>query len=885
MTPLDTALISGGSADALLGCVTDLLLVLDADGVIRYASPSHQAVLDAAPMELLGTNFLDIVHADDRAPVRADLAGVLAQPETPSTTSYRSQHASGAWLTIAATLSNRLNDPLVAGIVVVGRDRTVEQEARAMADIAMARLRALQAVTDATLAHLSLDDLLRHVLDRITSVLQVDNTAILLLDEDEGELRLHMACGPEEEVAGQVRIPVGQGLAGRIAATQEPLFVDDMAHADPANPFLREHIRSLLGVPLRVAGRVIGVLHVGTLGSHRFTMDDLHWLQLVADRLALAIDHASLFEAERQAREQAATQAHELEAVFEAIGDAVFVYDTTGQVRRANASARALNQPDYRDQPLAARIRQAIPRDVRGHRMAKKEIPVFRALRGERFLGSEAIDSLVRMPDGREVLFNVTGAPIRDGQGRIVGGVIVNRDVTERRRLEQRTHQALDALLAMARTLVQSPSTNEAAEEERAGGPQGTGQQLVELTRQVLGCQRVSLVSFDPRGVRHPLAVAGLSPDLRQAWWDSVEGAPVSDPRMPTDPPLMARFMAGEVILVDMTKPPFDALLNPFGINTLLVAPLRVDGNLIGSLSLDYGGEAHDYTPEEVALTGAVAQLAALVLERARLLHERAEAQATELALLEVNRRMDEFLAIASHELRTPLTSILGNLQLLSRRLHRALAQEDADSVDRVAALSSARESLRRAEAQAVRLKHMLTDLMDVSRIQTGQLDLQWDQCDIVDVTRLCVEELRLVWDARTITLEVPDGEVLVRADADRIRQVVTNFVTNALKYSSPHEPVAVAVRQERGTARVQVRDQGPGLTEEQQRAIWERYGRVRAVPVQDDPQGSSGGLGLGLYISHTIIQAHGGAIGVESTPGLGSTFWFTLDLVQPGLQ
>ncbi len=886
MTLPETALTGTAVADALLGCVTDLLLVLDPVGVIRYASPSHQVFLGTAPTTLLGSNFLEGIHKDDRAPVQAAIAGVLAWPETPSTVSYRLRDADGAWRTVTATLYNRMNDPLPVGIVVVGRDQTAGNGTSDTEHTAAKRLQALQTVTEAALAHLSLDDLLRHVLECVTDVLQVDNTAILLLDGGGQELRLHVARGPEEAVAGQVRVPIGQGVAGRIAATQEPLIIDDMARAHPANPFLREHIRSLLGVPLRVTGRAFGVLHVGTLGPHRFTTDDLHWLQLVADRVALAIDHASLFEAERAAREQAAAQARELEAVFDAIGDAVFVYDAEGRLHRANAAAHALNhnlnQPSYLAEPLAVRVNQATPRDAQGRPVAAEDVPIARALRGERFLGAEAIDSLVHVQDGRDVLLNVTGAPIRDSQGRIVGGVIVNRDVTERRRLEQRTHEALDTLLAMAQTLVQASGTDEPAEKDHSGGQRRVGQRLVELTRDLLGCRRVALAAFDRQGKQHPLAVAGLSPNLEQAWWDGTEGAAVNDPRDSADPRLVEHFMAGEVILVDMTQPPLDTLPNPFGIHTLLSAPLRVDGNLIGRLSLDYDGDAHEYTPEEVALTGAVAQLAALILERERLLHERAEAQAAELALLEVNRRMDEFLAIAGHELRTPLTSILGSLQLLGKRLHRAQAWEGESAADLAPSLASVRELVRRAEAQSIRLKRMVTDLLDVSRVQTGQLGLHRNSCDIVGVTRLCVEELRVTWDTRTITLEAEDEEVFVHADADRIRQVVANFVTNALKYSAPDRPVVVAVRRERDTVRVQVRDQGPGLTDEQQRTIWERYRRVQAVPVLDDSRGIGGGLGLGLYVSRTIIQDHGGAVGVESTPGVGSTFWFTLGLAEP---
>jgi PAS domain S-box-containing protein len=877
VTPPETALASAARYDALLGYASDLLALLDAAGLIRYASPSHESLLGAAPATLLGTPFLERLHADDRAAVQAALAAVLARPETPRRVTYRYQQADGSWPTVAATLSNRLDDPLLAGIVVAGRDVTAQREAQAAADATAMRLRVLQEVTDTVLAHLGLDDLMRQVLERVTAALGVDNTAILLLDEDGQDLRLHLAHGPEEALAGRVRVPRGQGVAGRILATQEPLIVDDMAEADPVNPFLREHIRSLLGVPLRVNSRAIGVLHVGTLAPHRFGAQDLHWLQLVADRVALALDHARLFAAERAAREQATRQAHELEAIFEAIGDAVIVYDAEGHVLRANAAAHALirplGQPGYGALPVAERAALARPRDEAGRPVAPDAVPAARVLRGERFIGAAAVDVLTQMPEGREVLLNVTGAPMRDVGGQIVGGVTVSRDVAERRQLERRTHDALDALLAMARTLVQPPDGH--AEEAGAGALRGVGRRLVELTRDVLGCTRVGLVAFDSQqGVQRPLAVAGLSAELERLWWDSVDGAPASDPQAPTDPELVTRFLAGEVVLLDMTRPPFDTLPNPFGIRTALFAPLRLAGDVGGVLSLDHGGAEHTYTPEEMALAGAVAQLAALVLERERLLRERAEAQAGELALREVNRRMDEFLAIAAHELRGPLTSIRGNLQLLQRRLWRPLTAEGAP-----AASAEGHDLLQRTIEQTGRLTRMMTDLLDVSRIESGHLALHPEPCDLADPVRRCVEEARLAWPARAITLEMPAGAVRVQADAGRLEQVVANYLTNALKYSPPDQPVGVSLHMEGDTVRVQVRDQGPGLTAEQQREIWERYRRVPGVAVQDEAPLAGGGLGLGLYISRTIIVGHGGAVGVESAPGTGSTFSFMLPL------
>ena len=165
------------------------------------------------------------------------------------------------------------------------------------------RLRRLQALTDAALAHLQLEHLLAALLERTKELLDVDTCAFLLLDEEKRELVARAAVGIEEEVERGVRIPLGKGFAGRVAAGREPVTLPDVDHADVLNPILREKgIKSLLGVPLLVHDEVIGVLHVGSLVPRAFGAHDVELLQLAADRAAIAIDHARLFEAERAAR-------------------------------------------------------------------------------------------------------------------------------------------------------------------------------------------------------------------------------------------------------------------------------------------------------------------------------------------------------------------------------------------------------------------------------------------------------------------------------------------------------------------------------------------------------------------------------------------------------
>jgi GAF domain-containing protein/anti-sigma regulatory factor (Ser/Thr protein kinase) len=220
-------------------------------------------------------------------------------------------------------------------------------------------LESLQRVTDAALAHLSEDELLAALLDRIAEILHSDTAAILLLEPTGELLRARAAKGIEEEVEQGVTIPVGGGFAGRIVAERRPIFIPDVDHADILNPILRQKgIRSLLGVPLLVSGRPIGVLHVGSLTPRDFSGEDTELLQLAADRAALAIDHAHLFEEERSARRrlealQKITDAglaylsedallrELLDRVIEALGTdtaAILMLESTGELLRARAA-------------------------------------------------------------------------------------------------------------------------------------------------------------------------------------------------------------------------------------------------------------------------------------------------------------------------------------------------------------------------------------------------------------------------------------------------------------------------------------------------------------------------------------------------------------------
>jgi signal transduction histidine kinase len=267
--------------------------------------------------------------------------------------------------------------------------------------------------------------------------------------------------------------------------------------------------------------------------------------------------------------------------------------------------------------------------------------------------------------------------------------------------------------------------------------------------------------------------------------------------------------------------------------------------------------------------------LAALILERERLLAERAKSHANVLALQEANRLKDEFIGIASHELRTPLTTVKASVQLISRQVARLPRLETALSPEALKLITTMQSLLNRAERQIGIQNRLVNDLLDISRIETGRLELHPELCDLVALVHEVVEDQRALTPTRQILFEQNLlEEVLVLADTDRLRQVITNYLSNALKYSASDQPVFVRIILLESRVLVEVEDKGPGLTESQQEHIWNRFYRVPDIEVKS---GSGVGLGLGLYISRMIIERHNGSVGVRSTKDQGSTFWLAL--------
>lgn len=231
--------------------------------------------------------------------------------------------------------------------------------------------------------------------------------------------------------------------------------------------------------------------------------------------------------------------------------------------------------------------------------------------------------------------------------------------------------------------------------------------------------------------------------------------------------------------------------------------------------------------------------------------------------LEDANKLKDQFLSMASHELKTPITTIRGQAQLGMMRLKK--------QAELPPELEPVRTALERIEQHTYRLNSLVDDLMDLSILSSGKIKLRATRCDLGEVCREVIDEQHTL-SGRAIELALPATAVVVQADSERIGQIITNLVSNAIKYSTENSTISVNVSQTAEKAIVQVHNEGTPIPQEQQANLFEPFYRTPAAQ-----SSSKKGWGLGLAISKQIVERHGGRILVESSQGKGTTFTIEL--------
>ena len=379
----------------------------------------------------------------------------------------------------------------------------------------------------------------------------------------------------------------------------------------------------------------------------------------------------------------------------------------------------------------------------------------------------------------------------------------------------------------------------------------------------------------------HAMALASADAALFWAWDDAARVFRLQASRSLT--PSMATALAGRPIglgegavglagerreaveIADVEATPgyvFAEVVRPAGYRAVLAVPLLRDATLFGGLVLVRKAPG-SFAAETVALVQTLANQSVLAIQNATLFQELAEKSRQ---VEEASRHKSEFLANMSHELRTPLNAILGFTELIQDGIYGEVSEK-------------VQQQLERVQANGRHLLGLINDVLDLSKIEAGQLELQTAPFALADVVRSVESTVGSLAFAKQLDLriELPATLPIVEGDARRIAQVLLNLVGNAIKFTEAGA-VTISARETADAVEVSVQDTGPGIPPAEQARIFDAFHQVDSSSTR-----KQGGTGLGLAIARQIIELHGGQIGVASQPGEGSRFFFAVPLPARG--
>ena len=692
-----------------------------------------------------------------------------------------------------------------------------EREARARAEEAAARLRDLEVISEAAFTHLDLDRLLASLLEGVRTVMKADTSVVLLLDEGGDELVASWSQGLEEEVEARVRVPVGQGFAGRVAATRRPVYIPDVRRAQVVNPLLAQRgLISLLGVPLLVEGRLLGVLHVGSVASRVFTTDDERTLQLLADRIALAIEQASLYESARAAGRR-----------LEFLAEASEVLGSTLDYSLALERLSDLAVPYLGDWCIVDMLHgDQLDRVAVAHADPEAQAAAYEFLKRFPITPDAPHGPGLVIATGRaELLSEVTDEHLQQASGG-------DPDYLEALRAIGMSSLMCAPLIARGRVLGTITVLSEQA--ERLYGP-------------------ADLVTTEELARRAAVAV-----DNALLFAEAERRA---------DAARVLEHIGDGVFMLD--RDGVVRLWNRAAEAVTRLSAEEVVGRTAEEAVPGWAAIAASVPVATTPATGSGAETLPLELPERELWLSIAAVEFDEGTVyafrdLTADRILEElrsdFVSTVSHELRTPLAAIYGAALTLQRE---DLQLDETQSANLLAVIA----------AESDRLARTVNDILWASRLDTDRVQLDLGTHDPRELARTVVEAAQVHLPARVeLSFSCERDLPPILGDPDKVRQVLTNFVDNAIKYSPDGGQVEIEIARRDHAVRFSVADQGLGIPTGEQRRIFDKFYRV-------DPNLTRGvgGTGLGLYISRELVRRMNGTIWVESREGEGSRFSFEL--------
>jgi K+-sensing histidine kinase KdpD len=420
----------------------------------------------------------------------------------------------------------------------------------------------------------------------------------------------------------------------------------------------------------------------------------------------------------------------------------------------------------------------------------------------------------------------------------LIISVMARYNAADRDRMVQRTRDALNSLLTMAEVIV-------GVEAERADTSEVIAQRLLDLTCDVLGHPRVSMTFRDLDGTEF-YRIVGTE---REEGATALAIPPEETSRVAT---LLERLRTRPVVRLETARARHAYAPELSGDGPVVCAAMQIGTSTIGYLAVDFAGGAYTHSAEGEALAAAAARLAALIIDRDRLLRARMET----IRLRDLERTRRDFVAEVSHDLQTPLTAARAALDLLMLQTREMLPADEASL------LSNARRNIGRLDIQ-------IDNLLTVNRLDTGMLQpsmVDLDLCDTVFDVLPSIEPL-LQEKRQKLSLDLP-LHLPVHGDPDQLARVVMNVLWNAQRHTPSGTHITISGEHDAGTVRLTVEDDGLGIPADQLDRIFERFQRLDTT---------AKGSGLGLAIAAEIAALHRGQLSAESPPGGGARFHLML--------